>query len=667
MILLAQEVEKHEHMVAVGQTAGECSYNKKHSHPVLIQDGRVILGEVNGHSHPLTEELPKAKADIKKDRARIKEVVELYRYGMDIEEKSRKKAKEALDFYAGDQWPEDAKQKLNSEQRAALTINLVASAIDLLSGYFRRNRTDIKYKPVEHGDSKMADILSIVTKQVLTRMGYHAEEVEVFEEQIKTGRGCFHIYMDFDSDIQGELKVECFPQDHVVFGPHVKKSGDDMDYLVKWTWYTMDELQALFPEHKDELKFVDDLVFHSVELRDGEYLTDGVIDTSYMVDVNMANKSRKMTRLLECEQREYRTVFTFINAETGESYEADDLPEDKINDLRSLQSLMDIRRKTFRLRETVVGGGVLLEDRYITGRPGNHFSVIPVYCYKHRNEFWGKIEFGKDPQMELNKRRSQIVDLMNRMAGSGYFIDDQTFDDHAQEDEFRQVAPRAGWVQKVSSLANVPLRQDPPPIPTGLVQADQMSIAAFREVTHVSPEMLGQSGKTESGVALMQKQRQGVLGNEFIFDNFSHAKQRLGKIIAQYIQKYYKERIPRILISSDDLEVMKIGGETASSYTLPMIEQLVSTSDALEYDVVVSESQFSTTAREANLAILTVMAQSGMPIPPEFLLMFVDIAEKEKLMQAFQAQQQRQEQEEQRKYKTEIDKTIIAQQNKEKV
>jgi len=98
------------------------------------------------------------------------------------------------------------------------------------------------------------------------------------------------------------------------------------------------------------------------------------------------------------------------------------------------------------------------------------------------------------------------------------------------------------------------------------------------------------------------------------------------------------------------------------SYTPQMIEQLVNTQDALDYDVVVSESQFSATARDTNLAILTILAQSGMPIPPEFLLMFIDVAEKEKLLQAFQAEQQRASEKEDRKYQTEIQKTQIASQ-----
>ena len=666
MIHIAEQIEDHQHVIFATEEAHECSVNKGHAHAVMIlEDGSVMLGEAAGHTHPVSFDIPEEKSEIETDTERIREVVEIYNYAISCEEESRKKAKESKEFYAGKQWPDDVLSTLREQQRASLVINLTASMIDLLSGYFRRNRTDFRYKPVEEGDSKMADILFIVVKQILTKNGYHAEEVEVFEDMIKTGRGCFSVYMDFDEDISGRLKVEYFPSENVTFLPHLKKDASDCDGLVKWSWHTMKELQALFPEHKEELKMVDALFFEGEPNWEDDFVPTARVDARYMSTPEMADRTKKLTRLMVCEHREYRTVFTFIDPRGNFRIDSDNLAEWVVNSLKSMRSLEAIRRTTFRLRESIVGGGVLLSDRYITHRPYNHFSVIPVYCYKDKNDYWGKIEFGKDPQRELNKRRSQIIDIMSRMAGSGYFVDDTTFEDPLMETEFKQAAPRSGWVIKVADTQRPPLRQDPPPIPTGLVQSDQMSIAAFREVTHVSQEMLGMESKAESGVALMAKQRQGVMGNEFLFDNFSTTKRFLGKIVARYVQEFYRGRMPRILMSIEDQETIKIGGQPMGAYTPEMFDELVNTTDAMEYDVVVSESQFSATARDTNLGILMMLAQSGMPIPPEFIMMFVDVAEKEKLLQAFQAEQQRQAEREDRKYQTELQKTQIASQNRQ--
>lgn len=667
MLYTAAEINNHEHTVYVNGDRMECSENAGHYHDVIVdEEGIPYLLEVQMgekiHTHPVEAGIDKIDFEITKEKKRINEVVDLFRFAYGAEEDSRKKAKEALEFYAGKQWPDDVSQKLNEEQRATLTINLVASMIDLLSGYARRNRTDFRYKPVEEGDSKMADILFIVVKQILTKMGFWAEEIEVFDEMIKTGRGCFHVYMDFDEDIRGRLKIEYFPSSNVVFGPHLKKDASDCDYAVKWEWKSMAELRAMFPDYKDELTYVDSIVFQSPDnsVENDVYTGQTALDYAYMHHEDMVDVAKKKTRLLECEQREYRTVYTFVDPDGDFTFKADDIPQKKVKDLKNMDSFIAIRRTTFRLRETVIAGGVLLEDRHIENRPYNHYSVMPVYCYKQGNNYWGKIEFGKDPQRELNKRRSQLMDIMNRMGGSGWFTDDQTFDDHIQFEEFKKNAPRAGWIQKIADIARPPVRQDPPPIPQGIMAADQISIQAFREVTHVTPELLGIQGRSESGVAIAQKQRQGILGNEFIFDNFSSTKILLGKVIAKYVQEFYRERIARILISADDLEALKIGEETASSYSLDMIDRLVHETEAMDYDVVVSESQFSASARDANLAILALLAQSGMPIPPEFLLMFVDVAEKDKLLHAFQQQAEREETRERMKYQTEIEKTQIA-------
>jgi len=171
MLYTAKRINEHEHVVFISENKAECSVNNGHIHNVIIIEGMPpILEDAMEHSHELEEGIEEDKSEIKKDKDRINEVVELYKYASTAEEKSREKAKEAVDFYKGEQWDDAIKQKMNQEQRACLTVNLVASMIDLLSGYFRRNRTDFRYKPVENGDSKMADILFIATKQILTKM-----------------------------------------------------------------------------------------------------------------------------------------------------------------------------------------------------------------------------------------------------------------------------------------------------------------------------------------------------------------------------------------------------------------------------------------------------------------------------------------------------------------
>ncbi len=59
---------------------------------------------------------------------------------------------EGFRFYTGDQWSTADLEKLQSEKRPALTINLVLPIINLLSGIQRQGRQDITVVARKGGD-----------------------------------------------------------------------------------------------------------------------------------------------------------------------------------------------------------------------------------------------------------------------------------------------------------------------------------------------------------------------------------------------------------------------------------------------------------------------------------------------------------------------------------
>jgi len=134
----------------------------------------------------------------------VAEVRALFKEAKEEEKDFRKKANESLKFRYGEQWDEQTKTALKDANRAALNFNLVGSNLRLLSGYQRRNRTDIRYFPTENGDSRIADILSIVVKKILDLTNYHHEETLVFNDEQTVGRGLFHLFVSFDKNFKGK-------------------------------------------------------------------------------------------------------------------------------------------------------------------------------------------------------------------------------------------------------------------------------------------------------------------------------------------------------------------------------------------------------------------------------------------------------------------------------
>ena len=121
---------------------------------VLSEAEWIILpDEKDGHVHSLDEFRPKkTKRSKDSDREVLSEVIALYKEAKEINATNEKKAKESWEFVNGDQWSHSMRNKLETENRPALTMNHTGKAIDTLVGIQIQNRTEWNYTPFEDGD-----------------------------------------------------------------------------------------------------------------------------------------------------------------------------------------------------------------------------------------------------------------------------------------------------------------------------------------------------------------------------------------------------------------------------------------------------------------------------------------------------------------------------------
>ena len=147
-------VEGHAHIAyGLDDGAGVTTENKKHSHTI---EGGVLVGE--DHTHELLAVEPKESKLAKSgENDKISKVMSLFKEFKQNESSSREKGRESERYVLNDQWSKDVKSKLKAEERATLTLNHIAADVQLLSGIQRQNRTDIRYLPVEDGDSDVAE------------------------------------------------------------------------------------------------------------------------------------------------------------------------------------------------------------------------------------------------------------------------------------------------------------------------------------------------------------------------------------------------------------------------------------------------------------------------------------------------------------------------------
>lgn len=621
----------------------------------VVVEGRpggwiVVPGE-DGHMHELEDYEPYFPKSKESDDQKCREILDLYRHAKAINSDSMEAANEAEDFYRGDQWSDDQKSHLKALDRAALVVNQISSNIDTLIGIQVEQRTDIKYLPQESSDQMTADIYNIAARRVLDQCYYQREKTKVFTDQSIRGAGFFNLYVDFDEDIRGEIKVERFNPKEVVLGPHEKDDLSDLEYGFKKKMYSKAKVSQLWPKKASKLidRFTEVSEYpdsFSHDHHDSSEDAYSETNASSIMPVTIGGEklidiAKKEVMVLECWRRVYLERSVVVRREDGFFFTADGWRK---KDLRSLEKagFTVITQTVPYMRITKYSCGTILSDEDPADIPANDFFFIPAYAKKRGNDFWGKVEEAKDAQRGVNKRYSQSVDIGNKMCAYGWFIDEQTFVDSKEEKAFRKKSTSPGFVSKLISTDRPPRQVEGVKFPSELVELMRLDMEAVSRSMNVIVE---QGGANESASHLMHRTRAKLKGNEYLFDNMSFAEQKLGRLLVSLIQRYYTpERLYRLVATENSKgdEPVELGGVPFEDISKEDIIEALENVDVLKFDIIVSEAEASPSIRMATSMFLSELAQSGFPVPPEAIFENMDIPEtqRRKLMESLAAQQE---------------------------
>lgn len=667
---------KHSHIAYLREDGtGITSVDNGHFHDVV--EGMTLV--VDGHNHDILDEIgsKKKRKASEKDSDKVSDCIRLWREAASIEKQYIEDGEEAEKFYKGEQWDDDDVQSLDADDRAALSMNFIQAKMDFLSGYQRRNRQDVKLLPTGEEDSRVADMLTALIKNIMTQNNYEHEETLVFDDQTITGRGNFNVDMDFNDNVEGDIVIERFPWGNVKYGPHEKHDLSDCEYIVKERWYSVARCKQEWPDKAKDIGSRFDTL--SALLKTTKTTTD-YPGQNYVKDVEKEPVSltflgetidieRKNILVLEVWRKEYERATVLVNQSENVYENISEWDSKDRAQANTMPGFSTVKKKTHSMRVTTVATDILLEDEY-PDLATDDFHLTPVYAYRRSGSTWGKIKAAIDPQKEINKRTSQMVDILNRVAPYGWMYDAQTFVDALEEKNFKESASRPGFFAKVNDINSPPKLQEGIKFPSELANFAAQAQDNLSKIMNVTNDLQGVDSNAQSGTAIAYRQRQGLIGNEFLFDNLGLAKRRLVKLIIANIQKYYTpERIYRILSAASKREKLTLdvnGQETPFEELDPQVViTLLTESDLTKYDVIISESAYSPSARYANFTLLLDAASKGIMIPPDVLIDLSDLPNKDKIKARMESMQAEQMQMENKKMDTEVQKAMIAAQSKQ--
>lgn len=533
-----------------------------------------------------------------------------------------------LRAYAGDNWTNREKTKLEQQNRMILELNKIRRVVNLYSGYERENRTATVCAPVEGSDVQTADQMSNILYYVYDKANADYIISEAFEHSLKTGLSIIGLYMDYSRDkVNGDIKMYWKPFNSLMIDPYfTKRDFSDCDQCSTRDLLSKEQIKALLPwVNPTEIDML------PTGIRDNKFQYLGIYRqyNSTYIAKNLCTYDQYWKRI-NVEQKYLVDIVTGVSEEwSGSKEEEDEL-------MQQIAALPDQRLRLIRSHKRTVELNIIVSGQLMYTGPDptglDNFPFVPVLLYHEplidtfELKIQGIVRSVRDAQRQYNRRHSQIIDIMESIINTGWITKNGAVLDPnmlMQAGQGRQVVVNEGYD------VNADVREiSPPNIPPGYLQYQDIIDKNIMEIPGASDELLGLSSVGDSQVSgrlAEVRASNGLKGNRGIFDNLEQSKKYLGKIVIDCIQKNYSPgKIERIL-----------GEQPTEQFLSGQFE---------EYDCAIKQAVKTPTQREAYYYQLLQLLSLGAPIPWDQVLANAPLQGSTKLHEMLAQQQEQQQQ-----------------------
>lgn len=554
----------------------------------------------------------------------IKDVCVAYDEAYSAEHEMHLEFEEDDGFYLGGlkQWNPNDLSLMMHENRTVITKNRVAKPVNLVTGYFRQNKMDLKYYPVERGDQEGADTHTELAKWIIENTGGREIIAYSFGDSVRVGMGWFEVKMKYDEDpLYGDVDINLLNKYNIMYDPYMSDPTlKDCNYILRYGYPTKAEAGNAYPDMEKEINKIKATPRQKFLVQ--EY--SNYNDAGFRVNI------------VEKWYRVYEKMMVIIDPMTLESYEWTS-GKRKFNqllearpELESRIALIEVKVPRIKLIAHAEDKILLYDDYAPEGFSRTMYPFIPMFCYYVPNfNDWaykvkGIVRDFKDPQRELNKINAIYMDAAMTVPNSGWVYETTAVKDPDELD-------KTGGGQKIEvkpgkGLGNGIWQIQPPQMNAVLSQlyesyrGDMIEIGPSQDAMGVIGD--GGSAADASGVTYQARVKQGLMSLQNPFDGAALAHRILGKLLMDLTSKWPDSKIARIL-----------GRPVPKSFR-----------DNSRYDSIVDTKSSSPTYQLATYSQLQGYVQHGIQIPQSVLREAADIPFrlKQKWEQEEQAQVQQQ-------------------------
>lgn len=565
-------------------------------------------------------------------------------------------AKQQVEFIEGRQWTDEDRAELNEQGRPALTFNRIAPMSNLMIGFYRQNRSEVRYLPGHDGAAtqEVADTLTHIGKQIQEVEQYKWKEAETFNDGIFCGRGFMDVRMDWEKNLLGQVAISVFDP----FSVYLDCDADAYDIAehqrVTYNAYaSIEEIAIRYggekamelyqtgqraPIQTDSRMVTSDALDEVTPdrffgLRD--YLRDMTTEFSRMGTVpgtgpyDHVDRQRRLIRVLDRQHKKLKRCRYFVDVLTGDKVVIPDAWDDR-KIMEVIQAVSDRMARSgmqptgqvpltvmegFRhaWRWTVTAADIVLFDDW---SPYDTPTIIGFFPYFRRGTTPGFARDLIDPQMEVNKRRSALIHTIMTTANSGWMVEEGAVDP-AMRDGLENEGSRPGLVVEYRKGSAPPARIQPAAPPGSLKLLEESAAKDLKEIAGINDSALGNVDRVQSGRAIEARQRQAIVAHERAFDNMARTRELFGRKQMDLIQTFYTtDRIIRVRGEGQGKDMVKRINERDAN------DQIINDVVMGRYTVVIDESPASATFQQTQFDEMMELVKM---LPPQFVAQVADL------------------------------------------
>ena len=570
-----------------------------------------------------------------------------FREAVDHSRNWQDEAREDYEFVEGKQWTKSEIKSFEKSGRPAIVINRIRPLMNLLSGYQRVNRLDIDFLARTPDDGEIAQVRKGITKYILDNCDYDTHESAVFIDSAICGVGWFFVGYELNEEgTDGEAYVKREDPFGIFIDPETHEADlSDAKYICRAKWVDKEDLKEVYPEHAEAI----DAQYSIYDSYESEVApkTD---------DLMWYKRELQKVRVVECWYKTREKQVSLILA-TGEEI----APEELTPEMLMSGLIVGTNEKTVSVvKVCVFFDRIILEEMNSPYQHGE-FPFVPLPCYYYGlggDEIpAGFVRDLKNPQKEINKRRIQLLHILNTTGNGGGWIEDGALSEK-QFAEFERKGNMPGHYQRVqagtfSNGAPKIVERQIGQFPAGLAQAEAQATADLTAISGINEALLGTDlPSSASGRAIELKQRQASTHLAVIFDNLRNAKRKVARLL--WGKTGHAGIIPQFYTAEKAYRIESANGQQFVTVNRQVVEQdpiagtVVKTLNDLshgDFDIVISDVSASTTHRQAQLwTLIDGVSKLGVPgdLVFDIILDLSDIPSKEEIKQRWRQRQESQ-------------------------